>query len=144
MSLPYGHLLSPKASAISTNGWVAAVDEYYNREPAIRYAALAMSAGFMGVQDRNNKVAQYSQLTLQGLEAYNRAIHEMVKGLKDARRSKNDGVLVAARILQSYEVRVLHEAIALRKLTTWPMAYSYFSEAHLTGVLILKANCPSF
>ncbi|KAH0521860.1 hypothetical protein TsFJ059_005795 [Trichoderma semiorbis] len=104
MSLPYGHLLSPKASAISTNGWVAAVDEYYNREPAIRYAALAMSAGFMGVQDRNNKVAQYSQLTLQGLEAYNRAIHEMVKGLKDARRSKNDGVLVAARILQSYEL----------------------------------------
>lgn len=104
MSLPYGHLLSPKASAISTNGWVAAVDEYYNREPAIRYAALAMSAGFMGVQDRNNKVAQHSQLTLQGLEAYNRAIHEMVKGLKDARRSKNDGVLVAARILQSYEL----------------------------------------
>ncbi|KAL6693815.1 hypothetical protein J3F84DRAFT_380002 [Trichoderma pleuroticola] len=104
MSLPYGHLLSPKASAISTNGWVAAVDEYYNREPAIRYAALAMSAGFMGVQDRNNKVAQSSQLTLQGLEAYNRAIHEMVKGLKDARRSKNDGVLVAARILQSYEL----------------------------------------
>ncbi|OPB44864.1 Zn2Cys6 transcriptional regulator [Trichoderma guizhouense] len=104
MSLPYGHLLSPKASAISTNGWVAAVDEYYNREPAIRYAALAMSAGFMGVQDRNNKIAQYSQLTLQGLEAYNRAIHEMVKGLKDAKRSKNDGVLVAARILQSYEL----------------------------------------
>lgn len=24
------------------------------------------------------------------------------------------------------------------------MAYSYFSEAHLTGVLILKANYPSF
>ncbi|KAL7907731.1 hypothetical protein GGI35DRAFT_65866 [Trichoderma velutinum] len=103
-ALPYGHLLSPKASAISTNGWVAAVDEYYNKEPAIRYAALAMSAGFMGVQDRNNKVMQYSQLTLQGLEAYNRAIHEMVRGLKDAKRSKNDGVLVAARILQSYEL----------------------------------------
>ncbi|KAL7942774.1 hypothetical protein V8C42DRAFT_330347 [Trichoderma barbatum] len=103
-ALPYGHLLSAKASAISTNGWVAAVDEYYNREPAIRYAALAMSAGFMGVQDRNNKVTQHSQLTLQGLEAYNRAIHEMVRGLKDAKRSKNDGVLVAARILQSYEL----------------------------------------
>ncbi|UKZ83920.1 hypothetical protein TrVFT333_011735 [Trichoderma virens FT-333] len=103
-SLPYGHLLSPKASAISTNGWVAAVDEYYNREPAIRYAALAMSAGFMGVQDRNNQVTQHSQLTLQGLEAYNRAIREMVRGLKDPKRSKNDGVLVAARILQSYEL----------------------------------------
>ncbi|KAK1240460.1 hypothetical protein MKX07_004488 [Trichoderma sp. CBMAI-0711] len=104
MSLPYGHLLSPKASAISTNGWVAAVDEYYNREPAIRYAALAMSAGFMSVEDKKNQVAQHSQLTLQGLQAYNRAIHEMVKGLNDERRSKNDGVLVAARILQSYEL----------------------------------------
>lgn len=103
-ALPYGHLLSPKASAISTNGWVAAVDEYYNREPAIRYAALAMSAGFMGVEDRKNQITQHSQLTLQGIEAYNKAIHEMVRGLKDPRRSKNDGVLVAARILQSYEV----------------------------------------
>ncbi|PTB63376.1 hypothetical protein BBK36DRAFT_1126839 [Trichoderma citrinoviride] len=103
-ALPYGHLLSPKASAISTNGWVAAVDEYYNREPAIRYAALAMSAGFMGVEDKKKQLAQHSQLTLQGLQAYNRAIHEMVKGLNDERRSKNDGVLVAARILQSYEL----------------------------------------
>ena len=97
-------MLSPKASAISTNGWVAAVDEYYNREPAIRYAALAMSVGFMGVEDKKKQLAQHSQLTLQGLQAYNRAIHEMVKGLNDERRSKNDGVLVAARILQSYEV----------------------------------------
>ncbi|KAH6603181.1 zn2-c6 fungal-type dna-binding domain [Trichoderma cornu-damae] len=102
-ALPYGHLLSAKASGISTNGWVAAVDEYYHREPAIRYAAQAMSVGFIGVEDRRKQVTQPSQLMLQGLEAYNRAIHEMVKGLRDPKRSKNNGVLVAARILQSYE-----------------------------------------
>ncbi|RFU75914.1 zn2-c6 fungal-type dna-binding domain [Trichoderma arundinaceum] len=102
-ALPYGHLLSAKASDISTNGWVSAVEEYYNREPAIRYAALAMSVGFMGVEDRRKQVTQHSQLALQGLEAYNKAIREMVKALRDTSRSKKDGVIVAARILQFYE-----------------------------------------
>jgi hypothetical protein len=103
-ALPYGHLLSARASDVSTNGWVSAVEAYYDREPAIRYAALAMSVGFMGVEDRKKKITQHSQLTLQGFEAYNKAILEMVRGLRDPKRSKNDGIIVAARILQFYEV----------------------------------------
>ncbi|PTB35646.1 hypothetical protein M441DRAFT_31853 [Trichoderma asperellum CBS 433.97] len=103
-ALPYGHLLSARASDVLTNGWVSAVKAYYDKEPAIRYASLAMSVGFMGVEERKKQITQSSQMTLQGFEAYNKAILEMVRGLSDSKRSKNDGIIVAARILQFYEL----------------------------------------
>ncbi|PNP47957.1 hypothetical protein TGAMA5MH_01009 [Trichoderma gamsii] len=103
-ALPYGHLLSASASDVLTNGWVSAVKAYYDEEPAIRYASLAMSVGFMGVDERKKQIPQSSQMTLQGFEAYNKAVVQMVRGLKDSTRSKNNGIIVAARILQFYEL----------------------------------------
>lgn len=63
-----------------------------------------MSVGFMGVDERKKQIKQSSQMTLQGFEAYNKAVVQMVRGLKDSTRSKNNGIIVAARILQFYEV----------------------------------------
>ncbi|KAL7893419.1 hypothetical protein HDV63DRAFT_397687 [Trichoderma sp. SZMC 28014] len=103
-ALPYGHLLSASASDVLTNGWVSAVQAYYHEEPAIRYASLAMSVGFMGVEERKKQITQSSQMTLQGFEAYNKAVVQMVRGLRDKKRSNNNGIIVAARILQFYEL----------------------------------------
>ncbi|KAL7921308.1 hypothetical protein ACQKWADRAFT_327803 [Trichoderma austrokoningii] len=103
-ALPYGHLLSARASDTLTNGWVSAVSAYYDKEPAIRYASLAMSAGFMGVEENRKQITQSSQITLQGFESYSRAVVEMVRGLNDPTRSQNNGIIVAARILQFYEL----------------------------------------
>lgn len=117
---------------------MSAVKAYYDREPAIRYASLAMSVGFMGVEERKKQITQSSQMTLQGFEAYNKAILEMVRGLSDPKRSKNDGIIVAARILQFYEVwtSAFGRSTQFWELTTLPRTCSSFLEKRPTGALI--------
>lgn len=101
-----------------------------------------MSVGFMGVDERKKQMQQSNQMTLQGFEAYNKAVLEMVRGLKDPKRSKNDGIIVAARILQFYEVwtAALGRSTRSWELTALPPTCSYFLEKHPTGAPISRAS----
>lgn len=52
----------------------------------------------LGAQSHN------SQLCFKGLQAYNRAIQEMGRALASPQRAVGDGLIVAGRVMQLYEV----------------------------------------
>ncbi|KND88028.1 hypothetical protein TOPH_07313 [Tolypocladium ophioglossoides CBS 100239] len=103
-SLPYGRPYSQQASNLSSNGWTRFIAGLYKSEETLRHTAVALSTAILGVQNHD------SQLSLKGLQAYNRALREMSKALKQPHRFRGDGLFATSRMMQLYELFFGHVA----------------------------------
>ncbi len=92
---------SEGAMGFASMGWTKHIGPLYETDPAVRCAAMATSSAIIATlhNDKN--------LQVKGIQAYNSSVMEMVKGLQRTNWYKRDGLLTAARIMATFEVRRL-------------------------------------
>lgn len=97
--LPNGRSFSSQAAALSIGGWTSHVENLCSSEASLKLAVLALSSSILGLES-NDK-----QLRIKGLQLYGNATTELAAALQDPERALGNGVLVATRLLQFFEVR---------------------------------------
>ncbi len=90
---------SDQAMSFASMGWTKHIGPLYETDPAVRSAAMATSSAIIATL-HNDK-----QLQVKGIQAYNSSVVEMVKGLQRTNWYKRDGLLTAARIMATFEVK---------------------------------------
>ena len=98
MYLPGGTLPSDYYLQYSVGSWTKLARELCSTEPALNQTLQAMCLTTLG--HRNGE----PDLMKAGLQHYVAALGEMNAALRNAKRRKSDGLLIAARTLGLYEV----------------------------------------
>lgn len=88
---------SPAAMKFASMGWTKHIAPLFDSDPAVKFAALATGSAIIATT-HNDK-----QLQVKGIQTYNSAVMEMAKGLQRTNWYKRDGLLVAARIMATFE-----------------------------------------
>ena len=102
------NILQPKSHrSAGTNdqpqwGWTSLVSQLYDAEPSLRYIVLATALGCLASDAKNGR-----QMHTQSLQTYNLAVKEIGKSLKERDAHKRDGLIVAAALMASFEVRTV-------------------------------------
>ncbi|KAL7937500.1 hypothetical protein V8C35DRAFT_292656 [Trichoderma chlorosporum] len=96
--IPEGPQFSPESSDLASVGWTRFIGDFYDTEPALRYATVATAASILG------RVNNDEQLRLKGLQVYNWTVREMIKAVRQPSRARSDGLVVAARVMALYEL----------------------------------------
>lgn len=99
---------SNEAMGFASMGWTKHIGPLYETDPAVRCATMATSSAIIATL-HNDK-----QLQVKGIQAYNGAVVEMVKGLQRTNWYKRDGLLTAARLMATYEVSTTNSTVPTR------------------------------
>lgn len=96
--LPSGSQYSARAVELSFVGWAGLIPQLRESEEALRCVSLAIGTAILSIE------SQDMQLRIKSLQAYNRAICEVAKAIKQPDWYQRDGLVATGRLLTFYDV----------------------------------------